>query len=212
VSLQEIKELLDKYDKLRSVANSGSSDQSLTSRFKILRRIYEFKLLRNFSINIYAVPFASNKIRNEIRSTLINISALCKINYLRTGRSDQSSKEANEIIKEYLDGIPKRGLPLADKLENNSWNILGAVIGIISLMLSSWSTVIQFVLMLIGLGLLVPLASGYLIYSVIRYFDERRWHKKWMKKLAIEDLKHKLINELVELNDNTYTELDTKFK
>jgi hypothetical protein len=123
VSIRDLKELLDKYDKLRSLANSGSSDKRIISRFKFLSRIVEWKWFKNFSINTYDLPFASNRIRREIRSTLINILRLYEINYWRTERSDKSSKEAIDIINEYLKEIPKRP-SLVKRLENNFWAYL----------------------------------------------------------------------------------------
>lgn len=211
MSLQDINELLDKYDKLRSVANSGSSDKRITSKYKRLRRIFEYKLLKNFSINMYVVPFASNQIRKEIRSTLINILKLHEINYWRTERKDISSKEIIDTVNEYLKEIPKHGISLADRLEKNSLNILGVAIGILSLILSSWSTAIPFVLLVIGVILVGPFVGAHLAFIGFRYFFERRWYKEWMRKLAIEDLKRRIVKELVELNDKTYTKLDTKY-
>lgn len=222
--VEDLKELLQKYDKLRSLANSGSADKDLTLRFKILQKISEYKLLKNFSNITYTVPFASNRIRNEVLYTLGTITNLHKMNYLRTERTDKSSKEAIDVIKIYLEDI-KRGPTFIEKLENNSWNIIGTGIGMISLLISMWPStaqnappspdwliILKIIFLLIGAGLLIPFACGYLAYRIFSFFVERTWYKKWMKKLAIEDLRDNIINELIKLNNKTYTDLDRKYK
>lgn len=212
--IQDICDLLDKYDKLLSVANSGSSDKSISSKYKFARRFFEYKLLKNFSIKTYVVPFASNQVRKEIRYTLLTILKLFEINYLRTKRTDKFSKEAIDAINEYLKEIPKRGPSFEERLKNNSLNIIGVSVGILSLIFSSWSNTIAIVatiFLIIGVVLIGPYVISHLIFIVIRYFTERHWYKKWMRQLLVDDLKNRIINELVELNDGTYVELETKY-
>lgn len=209
MTLNDIRELLGKYDKLRSIANSGSSDKSITSSAKIIRRIYGYKLLKKYSINTYTIPFASYQIRNEIRASLTHILKLHEINYLRSNREDKTSKEAIDIIKDYLKEIPKHGLSFTDRLKSNSWNILAFSIGVLSLIASTWSTGIPFVLLIIGVLFVVPVVVQQLLLGFIMYFVERRWKNKWMNNLAIQDLKDKIVNPLVDLNDKSYSKLDT---
>jgi|SRR5579872_7419849 len=216
MSIQNLNELLDKYDKLRSVANSGSSDKSIILKFKFFKPVFENKLLKKFSINTYVVPFALKPIRKEIRSSLIYILRLYEINHLRIERSDKSSKEAMDAIKKYLEEIPKHSLSFEDNsLKKNFWNIFASVAGILPIIVSFFSTAPKTILIIIGIIVLLvssPFIAFDLSMRIMRYSVERSWYKDWMKRLAIKDLKDKIVNELVQLNDQTYTELDTKYK
>ena len=211
VSIPDVKELLNRYDKLRSIANSGSSDKEITSKFKALRPIFEYRLLKKFSTSFYAVPFASNLIRKEIRFTLTTILRLYEMDYLRTERKNQSSQDAINIIKDYLNEVPRRS-SLTEKVNNNLWNILFFMVGITPIIVSIGLPTMKILLIIIGLIILVPSLPPYLILRSFIYVEERRWYKKWMNKLSIKDLKQKITKELVDLNDKTYTELDAKYK
>lgn len=222
VSITDLDELLDRYDKLRSLANSGSYDKGMISRFKFLRRLVEWKFLRplvkwklfkTFSINTYDLPLASNPIRKEIRSTLTNILKLYEINYFRTERSDESSKEAIDSIKEYLKEIPKRGPSLVERLKNNSWTIFGVAASILPIIQSSkMSGEIQIALIVIGILVMLLLVVPLFIFRITGYLLEQDWYKQWMKKLVIKEIKNRIIKELIKINDKTYAKLETKYK
>lgn len=215
----DLKELLAKYDKLRSVANMGSGDKRLLQKYKFLKRIAEWKWFKVFSTNTYDLPFASNRIRKDIRSTLINILRLHEINYWRTGRSNEFSKDAIKIINGYLEEIPK--IPSLEKrFEDNFLGIMGVVVGIIAIIASNLSSVIssnlagvlEIILIVFGLSVMLPFLTFYSTNKIFNYLFEKDLQKHWMKKLAIKDLRHKIITELIELNDKTYADLDKKHK
>jgi len=210
VSIKNLEELVAVYDKLRSFANSGSHDKWAASRLKI-RRLLRWKLFQRFSVYTYDLPFAANQIRNEIRNTLIRILKLYEINYLRTGKTDDVSGQAIDVIKKYLENIPKRDPSLLKRLKNNVISILGVSTGILALILSIRPSDLQIVLLILGLLLFAP-SILFICDVVFVYATERHWYLLWMKRLGISELKDKIINELVTLNDKTYEESESKYK
>ncbi|SHO47629.1 Putative CRISPR-associated protein Cas5 [Nitrosotalea sinensis] len=214
----DLKKLLEKYDKLRSVANRGSGDKRFLQKYKFLKRVAGWKWFKIFSTNTYDLPFASNRIRKDIRSTLINILRLHEINYWRTERSNEFSKEAMKTINEYLAEIPK--LPSLEKrFTDNFLGILGVVVGVIAIIASNWSNVIspdfaivfEIISIVFGLIVMLPFLTFYSTNKILNYLSEKDLQEYWMEKLVIKDLRHKIITELVELNDRTYAELDKKY-
>ncbi|WP_268543671.1 hypothetical protein [Candidatus Nitrosotenuis cloacae] len=209
--IDDLNELLRRYDKLRSVANSSSFDKKMFRLFKFVKRIAESKLFKKISRNTYDLPFAAEHVRREIRITLKNIFNLHEINYLRTERNAKDSKKAMDVITEYLKEVPKVPSIFA-KIKNNTFNILSVVLSTFVLMLNENLPIevkIIFVLAVISAGsFLIPI---YLNDKAFTYLSGRSLHKEWMRRLAIRELRDKMINELIALNDKTYDELDRKF-
>ncbi|MBI5377648.1 MAG: hypothetical protein HZA82_03395 [Thaumarchaeota archaeon] len=218
--LNDLDELLSKYDKLRSIANSGSFDRKMITGLEFLKRIAEWKVYGKISRNTYVLPFAMKHVGREIRITLRFIFKLHEMNYLRTERSDKESKKAMDTITEYLKEVPKIQSTIT-RLRTNSFSILSIVIGTIPIMLSiilskdlseelkSW-----FIIGGVSVGILVMfgIAPVYLNDKILNYFLGRKLYNDWMKRLAIKDLRERIIAELIVLNNKTYDELERKFQ
>jgi hypothetical protein len=209
VSIKDLEDLLDRYNKLRSFANDGSYDNWAISRWKLdkLLRLLHLQKMTDFT---YDLPFAFNPIRNEIRNTLIRISNLYKINYLRKGKPDDESDQAIQMIKKYLETIPKCNSFIV-RLRDNIFSLLGIAIGILALIQASNPGDLQ--IALIGLAILFIAPSiAFLVTKISDFFLQRNWYKKWIGKLDIHPLKNKIISELIVLNDNTFQEFEDRYK
>lgn len=209
MSIKDLEDLLDRYNKLRSFANGGSYDNWAISRFKIkkLSKLLRFQKLTSYT---YDLPFAANPIRSEIRNTLIRILNLYKINYLRKGKPNDESDQAIQMIKKYLETIPKRN-SFIERLKNNVFSLMGITLGILALIQASNTSDLQIMLIVLAMLFIVPSVS-FLGTAISDFFLQRNWYQRWMTKLDIHTVKNKIIDELIMLNDNTFKEFEDRYQ
>lgn len=209
MSIKDLEDLLDRYNKLRSFANSGSYDNWAISRFKMnkLSKLLRFQKLTSYT---YDLPFAVNPIRNEIRNTLIRILNLYEINHLRKRKPNDESDQAIQMIKKYLENIPKRNSFIM-RLKNNAFSLIGIAIGILALIQASNPSDLQIVLILLAILFIAP-SVLFLSITIFDFFLQRKWYQRWMTKLDIGTVKNKIIDDLIVLNNNTFQEFEDHYK
>lgn len=194
-----VKELLDRYDEVRSRANQGSWDYWFMKKFR-LTRMLNWETCKRFYQRTYTHPFAKHVFDKVIKLDLLECRKLFEILNVQKGTNDFDISESLKIIDSYLKKIPPK--KKENKLIGILWKILGSSIfasAIIPIMISAE----QYypIILILGVTILLPFGTWYMIDRIFLYVIEKLWYRTSEKKLGISKLKSKLISKLIaEIN------------
>ena len=188
---QDLDDLLHKFDDLQATSSEGHWDDWFAAKFR-MKWLIDWPPFRKFYVITYDRPFASKFCYSEEWWTYLQIKRLLTMKYLQSGRADDSIKTCIDKVEKRLQETPK---PKKKQLDKN------LLLSIISVILMAYTVLQPYsyvgpLLILFGvmvLPLLIPLFSD----RIIAYFFAREWHKRRMKKLGIEELRTRIIENLV---------------
>ncbi|MGH7884305.1 MAG: hypothetical protein ACRENO_01270 [Thermodesulfobacteriota bacterium] len=191
-----VKELVDRYNDLRSRSNNGSFDDWFLVKFR-LRRILNWKPFERFYQRTYPYQFATQRFNKEIRFDLLELRGYLRISYARKGTYDFDISTSLKMIDDYLEKIsqtPKK----SNKWTGIFWKILGSSI-FASLVIPIIASLEQFypIILITVVMLGLPFGTWYTADRIFQYAMEKLWYRTCEKNLGIFKLRNKLTSKLI---------------
>lgn len=191
-----VKELLDRYNVLRSRSNNGSFDDWFLTKFR-LRGILNWKPFERFYQRTYPYQFATQRFNKEIRFDLLELRGYLRILQVQKDPHDFDISTSLKMIDDYLEKIsqtPKK----SNKWTGIFWKILGSSI-FASLVIPIIASLEQFypVILITGVMLGLPFGTWYTADRIFQYAIEKLWYRTCEKHLGIFKLRNKLTSKLI---------------
>ena len=184
-----------------SYANSGSVDNWILEKCK-LTRMKKFKPFERMYQRMYVFPFARHVFQKEIRLDLVEIRAHYRISNKRKNKQDFESSKAIELIDNEL-----KEIPIPKKKNIKQWIIGTKEILIPITTLPVFTSVLTFAqeyfpFIILGGVMILLLVTPFLINKLTEYLMNKLWYKIIKKKLGIDELKNRLIKEIINENES----------
>lgn len=197
---EEVKEMLFRYDDLRSRSNQGSWDNWFMTKFR-LKRMLNCKPYEKFYQRTYTHKFASKRFDKEIRLDLIEYRILFGILNARKGKNDFDTSESLKMLDDYLENMSQTQRK-KNKLNGIFWKILNCSI-LTSVIIPIITSAEQYypIIVILGVMTMLQLGTWYMSDRIFLYVTEKLWYRTCEKKLGISNLRSRLTSTLIaEIN------------